>query len=170
MSATAPTPLSSENRKPSVSADDVQALRAVYAAYVAASKRINAAVEAGEACMALAPAHKWRASWALTLAIRGVITPGEASLEIHEAEFAAMSRKPLPLIDYGIEAVVSWHDAIRQPPRPPQSSCRPHPLKPNPAWHMKEQGDEYDRAQEERFTHLHDSPFDFDEPDDRDAA
>ncbi|KMO22405.1 hypothetical protein [Methylobacterium platani] len=161
MTEPANTNRSSEKRKPDVSADDVQALRAVYAAQTAAARRINDAVKAGSICPIMGPAHRSRASQALELAIRGVIPPAQATLEIAKAEFEAMGRTPLPLVDWGgIQAVVSWDDAVREPPRPPEP----------PQWlHYKDRDHDFQRAEHER---LMDEPnyVEFDEPEGADAA
>lgn len=83
-----------------------------------------------------------------------------------------MGKAPLPVHDEAIRPAVRSAEAVRQkpvqqPPCPPQPLCRPHLPKPNPAWHMKEQGDEYDQAMAELDGLRPDSPYDFDDPDDR---
>nr|WP_137830474.1 hypothetical protein [Methylobacterium sp. L1A1] len=123
MSAPANTNRSSEKKREQYApADTVQSLKAIYYAYEGLLRRVDEAVAAGEVCMFTARGQRGRAQNALMLAVRGMIPPAQASLEIQEAEYAAMSKAALPFPDFEMEEIVTSVDVILQPRRPPYIS------------------------------------------------
>ncbi|MEE7456829.1 hypothetical protein MPAR168_00505 [Methylorubrum populi] len=98
-----------------VSADEHQALRAVYAAHVNAVGRIEAAMAAGEVCEILGVAHCDRAIRAVQRAVRGQMPAGEAALEVAQAEFEAFGKAALAPEDREIQPALYWLDAVRKP-------------------------------------------------------
>ncbi|AWI88457.1 MULTISPECIES: hypothetical protein [Methylobacteriaceae] len=166
-------PNKKRRRAPLVTSADCEALQAVYALSANAVHRIDAAARAGMICELLAGAHIKRVVRAIRLAVRGQMPPAQAALEIAQSEYEASRKAPLHAHDEATRPAV--REAVRQkpvqqPPCPPQPLRRLHLPTPNPAWHMKEQGDEYDQAMEEYLAMVPDGPFEDDEPDDRNAA
>lgn len=109
-------------RHAGVSADDRQALRAVYAAHVNAVGRIEAAMAAGEVCEILGVAHCNRAVRAVQRAVRGQMPVAEAALEVVQAEFEAFGKAALQEEDRGIPPALYWPDAVREPRSQPVSA------------------------------------------------
>ena len=96
-------------------ADAREVLRAVFAAHSGVVLRIEAAAEAGEICELLADAYCQRVDRAAQRAIRGQMSPEEASLVIARAEFEAFATPPLQAEDRSIDPVVRWFDVVRKP-------------------------------------------------------
>ncbi len=169
MSATTATIPFSERKKPKMSLDDIEMLKPLILFNIAAGKRIESAAKAGEICDLAAPGFERRCNRVMELATRGQMSPREAALELIVAEQTAMATRPLQERDDALLPCVvprmgrdgRFHavefEGFEPVIWPPQ---------PNPAWHMKEQGDEYDEAQ----TGGPDGPPEDDMPDDRHAA
>lgn len=111
-------PVAVWQHKASVSADDVPALKAVYAAHAGVVHRIETAAQAGEICELLASAYCNRAIRAVQRAVRGQMPAAEAALEVAQAEFEAMGRAPLAPEDRSIKPAVFWVDVMRSRSQP----------------------------------------------------
>ncbi|TGD99746.1 hypothetical protein [Methylobacterium nonmethylotrophicum] len=156
-----------------MSLDDIEMLKPLILFNIAAGNRIESAVKAGEICDLAAPGFKRRCTRVMELATRGQMSPREAALELIVAEQTAMATRPLqerdnallPCVVPRMGLDVRFHAGESEGLGPVNS-----PPRPNPAFHMKEQGDEYDQAMGEELARGPDGPPEDDMPDDRHAA
>lgn len=110
MSATLP---SSERRKRPMTQIDIDAVRAVYATWIDAARRMSVARDNQEVCYHAYTLFRSRGGQAIELATRGQIKPADASLIVVEAEQTSLRMKPLATVDRSIGPVVQYDDADR---------------------------------------------------------